>query len=188
MVVDDSSETDRLMKRWSWWICKDWEVIKKSISAGLNIRKINNKDSDFVHFLREKWKCKLTHSSFRDFQTGPAKTFTFSSTSEADLKWKILLMEDCFDFHFPIIHYNGLVAETDLQVKWNLVKEHYAFRKFCSTVPHLKRLDRKKLKEHVLSLKVLKSIHWPFSQGQGANAIKQWRQHYRCQDMLCYSH
>ena len=37
-------------------------------------------------FLREKLKCKLTHSSFRDFETGPAKTLTFSFTSGADLK------------------------------------------------------------------------------------------------------
>lgn len=136
-------------------------------------------------FLREKLKCKLTHSSFRDFETGPAKTLTFSFTSGADLKWKILLMEDCFDFHFPIIHCNGLDVETDLQFKWNLVKEHYAFRIFCSMVPHLKKTSqKKKLREHVLSLQVLKDVHWHFSQGQGVNYIRQWRQCYRCQDML----
>lgn len=48
---------------------------------------------------------------------GIITALTFISTSRIDLMWKILLMEVCFDFHFPIIHSNGFDVETDLQFK-----------------------------------------------------------------------
>lgn len=41
------------------------------------------------------------------FQTRPSKSATFPSTPRASLMWKLLVMEECFNLHFPITHTNG---------------------------------------------------------------------------------